>query len=139
MPVIDLKPHSLSFLKTSVGFEDDNGDWHEINPESSFLLENESDYIELERNIGGDSFLTLENDNRWSEPVKCHAVASGSANKITYDDGTVDYYSYTIGRLPKDFKSLEVGEKVKLCADGSEKIFTVKGFHRYQLQCKVWV
>lgn len=97
------------------------------------------------------SFLTIEDGyedgngdwhegtENWSEPVKCHAVASGSANQIAYDDGTTATYSYTIGRLSPSLHEVKVGDKVKLIISNSEKEYTVKGFHRYQFQSKIWV
>lgn len=75
----------------------------------------------------------------WSDKIRCHAVPAGRANEITYEDGRKDYYTYVIGRLPRDFKDLKVGDRVKLFIGSVEREYTVKGFHRYQLQCKVWV
>lgn len=75
----------------------------------------------------------------WSEPVSCHAVAAGQASQIPFEDGTTLTYTYTIGRLPADFPELSVGTKVRLAIGSSEREYSVKGFHRYQLQAKVWV
>lgn len=108
MPVLDLKPHRLSYLEASPGFEDDNGDWHEGTEE-------------------------------WSKPYKCHAVGGGKATQITYEDGSVANYTYTIGRLPKDCREFKLGERVLLDMFGEKKEYTVKGFQRYQLQSKIWV
>lgn len=80
-----------------------------------------------------------EGESGWSEPIKCHAVPAGKANEITFADGTTSTYSYTIGRLAPDCREFQIGEKVKLNVLGIEREFTVKGFHRYQLQSKLWV
>ena len=80
-----------------------------------------------------------EGTEDWSDPVKCHALPSGSANEITFPDGTTSKYSYTIERLPRDCRDFAVGEKVRLEILGKEMEFQVKGFHRYQLQSKLWV
>lgn len=109
MPVINPIPHLLSYLITSEGYEDDNGDWHE-----------------------GES-------SQWSDPIACHAVPAGSANEIVYEDGSVSTYTYTIGRLKADCREFKIGEEVKLYVDGVERRFTVKGFHRWQHQSKIWV
>lgn len=80
-----------------------------------------------------------EGTEEWSEPIPCHAVPAGQANIITYDDGTTATYSYTVGRLAPDCRDYEIGEKIKLNALGIEREFSVKGFHRYQLQSKIWL
>ena len=80
-----------------------------------------------------------EGSSRWSEPIACHAVAAGSANEIVFQDGTVARYSYTIGRLDPECREFAVGERVRLSVCGIEREFEVKGFHRYQLQSKLWV
>lgn len=108
MSVINMIPHTLSYLVASEGYEDDNGDWH-------------------------------DGESGWSEPIKCHAVPAGKANEITFADGTTSTYTYTVGRLAPDCREFQIGEKVKLNVLGIEREFTVKGFHRYQLQSKLWV
>ena len=108
MPVVNPIPHSLSYLISVPGFEDDNGDWHNGSEE-------------------------------WSEEIPCHAVPAGQANLITYEDGKTATYSYTVGRLDKKCREFLIGEKVKLKVADKERIFTVKGFHRYQLQSKLWL
>lgn len=80
-----------------------------------------------------------EGSEKWSDPIKCHAVPSGSANEITFEDGTTSHYSYMIGRLAPDCREFKIGEDVRLSVNGIEREFEVKGFHRYQLQSKLWV
>lgn len=108
MSVIEPIPHTLRYQTAAVGYEDENGDWH-------------------------------EGIEAWSEPMKCHAVAAGKANEITFPDGTTDTYSYTIGRLAPDCREFKTGERVRLNIFGTEREYEVKGFHRYQLQSKIWV
>lgn len=108
MSVIELKPHLLSYLETTPGFEDDNGDWH-------------------------------EGSTSWSKPFECHAVPAGAANEITFADGSTFHYSYIVGRLDADCREFKIGEDVKLIIEGMERKFQVKGFHRYQLQSKLWL
>lgn len=78
-------------------------------------------------------------ESGWSEPMACHAVPSGKANEITFADGTTSTYSYTVGRLAPDCREFQIGEVVRLNVNGIEREFEVKGFHRYQLQSKIWV
>lgn len=76
---------------------------------------------------------------KWSEPIKCHAVPAGRANEITFADGQTSTYTYTVGRLPSDCREFKIGEDVMLYINGLLRKFTVKGFHRYQLQSKLWL
>lgn len=80
-----------------------------------------------------------EGESGWSEPIACHAVPAGKADLITYADGTTSHYSYEIGRLEPNCREFQIGEKVKLNVLGIEREFTVKGFHRWQYQSKLWV
>lgn len=75
----------------------------------------------------------------WSKPIKCHAVENGSASTITYADGTTSSYSYIVGRLPKDIKEFQIGERVRLEIFGQESEYTVKDFQRKQYQSKLWL
>lgn len=80
-----------------------------------------------------------EGKSGWSEPMECHAVPAGRANEITFADGQTATYTYTVGRLSPDCREFKVGEDVRLDVEGIVREFQVKGFHRYQLQSKIWV
>lgn len=73
-----------------------------------------------------------------SVSYKCDIVPAGGDNQITFGDGEVDYYSYTI-YLPADCREFRRGEKIFLKRFDVEKEYIVKGFQRYQLQAKLWV
>lgn len=76
----------------------------------------------------------------WKFCCDCNAVPAGEANKIITQDGMMDFYSYTISGLPVGIKKFEYGDFIKLKILGEEEVvLKVKGFHRYQLQCKLWV
>lgn len=110
MAVLKIKPHRLSYLVTSPGYEDENGDYH-------------------------------EGESHWSEEsIRCDAVpATGEAAEREFEDGVVRKYSYT-AYLPADCPDFEIGDRVKLhLLGGVERVFEVKGFQRWQLQCKMWV
>lgn len=77
---------------------------------------------------------------QWKYCCDCDAVPAGEANKIAIPDGSVDYYSYIVYNIPVGVKKFEYGDFIKLITLGNEEvILKVKGFHRYQLQCKLWV
>ena len=112
MPILKMKPHILEVLAITDGYEDENGDYHEGHEE-------------------------------WVKLCKCDAVPAGAAREITLPDGTVLQYSYTI-YLPKNTCEFHTGAKVRVNFFGNgtlqeKKEFSVKGFHRYQHQCKMWV
>ena len=112
MPILNMKPHCLFRLSKSDGFEDEHGDFHD----------------------GGET---------WVKVCKCDVVPAGRVNTITLPDGSVLQYSYTI-YLPKNTMEFNVGEKVSISFFGhgptqEKKEFSVKGFHAYQHQCKMWV
>lgn len=69
---------------------------------------------------------------------ECDLVPAGSAREIQFDDGIVDTYSYTI-YLPASCREFKHGDRIVVDHFGKEKEFIVKGFQRYQLQCKLWV
>lgn len=110
MAVVTLKPHILEYeVKIQEGYEDSMGDFHEGKTE-------------------------------WVGNIECDAVPSnGRANEVTFEDGSVNYYSYTI-YLDSNVREFNLGEKVRLSLYGNiQRVFTVKGFQRYQLQSKLWV
>ena len=126
MAVLDLAPHVLSYCVSSKGYTDEDGDYHK----------------------GGTEWV----DNY----CRCDVVPSGKENVITYDDGTSGYYEYSVYNLPPDCREFKRGDKIKIAFFGSdefkrgdkikiaffgsdEKEFEVKGFHRYQHQCKMWI
>ena len=107
MAVLVMKKHRLSYLVTTDGYEDENGDYHEGSTE-------------------------------WRGYIPCNAVPAGKAAERMFEDGKVRAYSYTVN-LNIDF-DLKIGDRVKIeFLNGEVRQFGVKGFHRYQLQCKVWV
>lgn len=109
MAVFDLTAYRLSYLVTTPGYDDENGDYH---PGSQF----------------------------WEGEIKCNLVPAGEANEIKYEDGKTYIYSYTVTSLPRDCREFTVGDRVRIRKlNGEWQNFTVKGFHRYQLQCKMWV
>lgn len=76
----------------------------------------------------------------WVSYCRCDAVPAGKENMITYADGSVGQYNYTVSNLPKDCREFKFGDRIKLTFyNQTEKEFDVKGFHRYQLQSVLYV
>lgn len=110
MAVLNFSAHTLDYKEITGGYENDNGDW-------------------------------VQGSEKWIEKYcKCDIVPAGKANVITIPDGSIQYYSYTIYNLPRTCKDFEYGDIIRVKLFGKEfREFKVLGFHRYQLQCKIWV
>lgn len=71
--------------------------------------------------------------------IPCDAVPAGKAETREFEDGKVKAYTYTV-YLPHGCRTFTIGERVRITLlGGVQREFEVKGFHRYQLQCKLWV
>ena len=82
----------------------------------------------------------VQGESEWSSPIPCDAVPAGRANERVFEDGVRRSYSHTI-YLKKDCPELYFGQTIELRYANSESVsvHSVLGFHRYQLQAKVWV
>lgn len=79
-----------------------------------------------------------EGSSEWRGYIPCNAVPAGKAAERTFEDGKVRAYAYTVN-LETDI-DFRIGDRVKIeFHEGKVREFGVKGFHRYQLQCKLWV
>lgn len=75
----------------------------------------------------------------WEGSIPCDAVPAGKAEEMEFEDGAIRRYSYTVC-LPGNCRTFAIGERVKISMlGGIEREFEVKGFNRYQLQCKIFV
>ena len=71
--------------------------------------------------------------------IPCRNVPSGKAEEREFEDGVVRTYSSVV-RLDSDCREFSIGERVKLfLLGGITREYEVKGFHRYQTHCKLWV
>ena len=78
-------------------------------------------------------------EGTWSQEYRCDAVQSDGGHEIVFEDGTRTTYSYEIV-VDKNFREVHQGEKIRLTLlGGVEREHIVKGFKRYQLQCKIFV
>ena len=110
MAVLKLKPHTLQYQEVQQGYELENGDY----------VEGSKDWV--------------------SGCIQCDAVPlSGKATEVKFEDGTVKVCSYVV-YLDKNVRDFNLGELVKIrLLGGNIKVGRVKGFVRYQMQCKLWV
>ena len=75
----------------------------------------------------------------WKGSMPCDDVPRGKEEEREFEDGVVRSYSYTVC-LPSNCQTFAIGDRVKISLlGGIEREFEVKGYHRYQLQCKIWV
>lgn len=109
MSVLRLKPHILQYKVITEGYEDENGDYHE-----------------------GREY--------WEGNIRCDAVpVSGKSNDIRFEDGTARKYTHEVV-LDANVRDFRLGETVRIhMLGGICREFDVKGFQRWQLQCKIWV
>lgn len=109
MAVITLRPHILQYKVFTEGYEDSNGDYH-------------------------------EGVERWEGYIPCDAVpANGKSNEMQFEDGKVKKYSYVV-YLDANVRNFSIGEIVRIrLLGGNVMEFDVKGFQRWQMQCKLWV
>ena len=112
MSVLNFSPHVLEYLVRVKGYTNEDGDY-------------------------------IEGREYWeTDYCMCDMVPAGKANTIVTVDGQVEPYSYTIYNLPRCCRKFDYGDKVRIKFFGREcekQEFMVKGFHRYQHQCKMWV
>jgi len=107
--MVDFRPHTLSVLRTS-GVYDSDGDY-----------------------VPGSEAVILT--------FPCRYEPNGSARSIILQDGNAYVYSYTV-YLDVDFThDIHYGDIIELKDQQSNSIgrFPVKGFHRGQLNEKIWV
>lgn len=108
MSLLDFHASKLYRQTKAEGYVDENGDYHPA-------------------------------ESSWKFECSCDVVPTGEANKIAIPDGQVETYSYTIYNIPVCTKKFKYGDFIKLVLLGGETAtLKVKGFHRYQYQCKIW-
>ena len=112
MPILDFEAYRLSyFVEGSGGYYDENGDY-------------------------------VESDGEWKDYGRCNAVPAGRNNVIGLpnEDGRQVTFSYTIILHNPASREFKYGERLKLTTiKGMETVeLTVKGFARYQYQCKIY-
>ena len=111
MGIVSFRPHKMRIITKGEGSYDENGDW----------------------NASAASY---------SDYIVCRYEPNGSANTITLPDGKEYRYSYTIYLNVNPSLVIRYGDILELTSQDGVVIgsnFEVKGFHRGQLDMKVWV
>ena len=78
----------------------------------------------------------------YSPYIPCRYEPNGRASVITLPDGTAYKYTYTIYLCVDASLSIKYGDILELTSQDNVVIgndFEVKGFHRGQLDMKIWV
>ena len=107
--LVRFRPHFISTLEVSGGYYDDRRDYHE----------------------GTES---------WSELMPCRYEPNGKARTVPVGEGRDYRYEYVV-YMNQDCPQISYGQKVRLY-DASQQLigdYEVKGFHRGQLDAKVWL
>lgn len=108
MAALRFKSHTIQKLVKTGASVDSNGDYH-------------------------DGVLVPVGD-----PIACDiVVANGRSNEISFEDGVVNKYQFVV-YLPTDCEGFHIGDRVRLNRENRVVDLTVKGFVRYQLQCKLF-
>lgn len=111
MGIVSFRPHKMRIITKGEGSYDADGDW-------------------------------IESDASYSKYIACRYEPNGSANTITLPDGKEYRYSYTIYLNVDPTLVVRYGDILELTSQDGVVIgsrFEVKGFHRGQLDMKVWV
>lgn len=107
--ILDVKPHRISYLTTSKGYEDEDGDYHQGIPKWSeweacnAIPSGKADEKQFEDGVVRQYSYTVELSNN------CYEFAINDEVKL------------------------------KLLNEAPERTYKVKGFHRYQHHAKLWL
>lgn len=108
--MVSFRPHTLRIVTRGEGGYGPNGDW-------------------------------IESVEAVSRPVICRYEPNGRANTVTLPDGSAYRYSYTVYLNVDPAFRIKYGDIIELTSQDGIMIgrFEVKGFHRGQLDMKIWV
>lgn len=83
----------------------------------------------------------IKGKSEWHDGYDCDVVPAGKANTLSIPDGSLHPYSYTVYNLPKNCREFHYGDKIRIHFYKGDEVreFLVLGFHRYQLQSKIWI
>lgn len=110
MKPVRFRPHTLSLLVITGGYQD----------------EATGDFVP-----GSES---------WSERIPCRYEPNGKARVVPVGQGKDSVYEYTV-YLNADCPEINFGQQVKLYDENGNEFgqYPAKGFHRGQLDAKLWV
>ena len=108
--MVSFRPHKLYLLERGKGHYAENGDW-------------------------------IDSEEKVVAVVPCRYEPNGKANEINLPDGKAYRYAYTIYLDVNPCLKIEYGDIIRIQSQDGRVMGTyeVKGFHRGQLDMKVWV
>ena len=108
--MVSFRPHCLRIVYKGAGAYNSNGDW-------------------------------VESTETLGPCVPCRYEPNGAARTITLQDGKEFRYSYTVYLCVNPALDIKYGDFIELYSQDGKKMgrFEVAGFHRGQLDMKVWV
>lgn len=82
----------------------------------------------------------IQGKEEWSERVPCRYEPNGKARTVPVGEGRDYVYEYVV-YLNTDCPEIRFGQKLKLYTAEGEELgeFSCRGFHRGQLDAKMWV
>ena len=109
MVSVRFRPHTLEILTLTGGYYDSNQDY-------------------------------VEGTESWSDPIPCRYEPNGKAHTVPIGEGKDFRYEYTV-YLNTDCPDIAYGQHVRLYDADGELVdeYEAKGFHRGQLDAKLWV
>ena len=109
MAMVSFRPHTIVLLTVGEGYQDSNGDY-------------------------------VPGNEEWSEPYPCRAEPNGKARTVPFGDDKGSVYDYTV-YMDVDCPVITYGQKVKVFDENGSCIgeFISKGFHKGQLNAKLWI
>lgn len=109
--MVQFRPHKLRIV-TKNGAYNEQGDWVE------------------------------DSQKEYSDYIPCRYEPNGAAQTITLPDGTAYRYSYTVYLNVNPALTIKYGDLIELTSQDGVVIaneLEVRGFHRGQLDMKIWV
>lgn len=109
MGVLDFNAYKLEYLVEGDGYYDENGDYQ-------------------------------RGQDKWVPYGECNAVPAGRNNVVSLPDGSTVTFSFSIILHDPQSREFKYGERIRLTTVFGKEVIslTVKGFARYQYQCKVY-
>lgn len=108
--LVSFRPHKLQYQVTIEGYEDENGDYH-------------------------------EGESHFEGNIPCRYEPNGGEAKVyVFDDGTTSVYRYIV-YLDNNCPNFKRNDVIKLINKDGTTLTTAKvlGFHRGQLNARLWV
>lgn len=131
--LVDFRPHKLQkFIPGSGGDYNDDGNYiePEYDEDGNLIIPDEEEEDNNEDHV----------KDSWSDYIPCRYETNTKALAITLDTGDAYIYNYII-YLDYSGVEFKCGDNIKLFDqdDNPRGEFIIKGYHRGQLNCKIWV